>query len=107
MYENGRQINRYANKMIHKRKMKRKFLEGGYISYAGWDSYVAHSNERTWLEYWKYYYISGTREFARRCTRRKIRAGFRQDLARLDVEDMFAPQRGQYKKFFDYAWTVW
>ena len=109
MYENGRQVNRYANKMIHKRNLKRKYLIGGLFwrGYISWEQYVGCADGRDWLRYWDTFYISGRRGYARYCSRRKIRADFRQQVAHGDYENMYAPHGGQYKKFFDYAWTVW
>ena len=106
MYENGKQINHYANKMIHKRHQKNKYRRNwiGDLRYASWEDYLAHEDD---LKYWKEWYLSGPRKFASDCTNSKIRAGFRSDLANEDYEDMYAPQHSDYKKYFDYAWSVW
>lgn len=109
MYENGKQINHYASKMIHKRKQKNKYRRsyfGGYIC-ASWEDYAAHAYEFNDLKYWREWYLSGPRQFARDCTNQKLRSSFREEISKEDYEDMYAPQNGEYRKFFDYAWTVW
>ena len=92
MYENGRQVNRYANKKKHKRKMKR------------WSGYL---NDLDGLPYWKTYYLSGRRGFAKEWTNRRLRSKFREEVAQQDYENMSAPHCGEYRKHFDYAWTIW
>lgn len=109
MYENGKQMNRYANKMIHKRKQKKKYTRSYFRGYRGasWEDYCAHAEEWDDLEYWKEWYLSGSRKFASECTNSKLRSCLKNDLSHMDYEEMYAPQHGEYKKFFDYAWTVW
>ncbi len=110
MYENGKQLNRYANKMIHKRKQKdncrRKWFGG--LSCSSWEDYKAHAWEHNnSLEYWKTYYLSGPRKFARDQTNSALRRKFRDEFASDDYENMYAPQCAEYQKFFDYAYSIW
>lgn len=102
-------MNRYANKMIHKRKQKKKYMRSYFRGYRGasWEDYCAHAEEWDDLEYWKEWYLSGSRKFASECTNSKLRSCLKNDLSHMDYEEMYAPQHGEYKKFFDYAWTVW
>ena len=96
MYENGKQVNRYAAKMIHKRRQKnlcrRKYFGG--IRGSSWEDYVAHLGERDSLKY----YLSGPKGFAKRQTNRVLRS-------RLRKEDHL-PQGAEYRKYFDYWWAV-
>lgn len=109
MYENGKQANRYANKMKHKQiqknRYRRKYLHG--YRAASWEDYKAHADEWDNLEYWRGYYLSGVKDFARGCTNGILRARFREEAAHGNYDDMFAPQYASYKKFFDYWWTVY
>lgn len=108
MYENGKQMNRYANKMKHKKEMKKSFLKSPYkFHHISWDDYVAHAGEYDRLDYWKTCYLSGVRAYASFRTNRKLRAEFRQALANEDFDALYAPQYGNYKKHFDYWWTIW
>ena len=109
MYENGRQINHYANKMKHKRVQKNRYRRkyfGGYRA-ASWKDYVAHADEWDDLEYWRDYYLSGVKAFARDRTNGVLRTRFREEAARGNYDDMSAPHHADYRKHFDYWWTVW
>lgn len=109
MYENGRQMNRYANKMIHKRKQKnlyRRLWFGGFQA-SSWEDYAAHARDSDPLKYWKTYYLSGPKRYAKQQTNNIARARFREDVSSTEYEDMYAPQRAEYQRFFDFCWTVW
>ena len=109
MYENGRQVNRYANKMKHKRVLKNRYRRLWFRGYtaASWEDYVAHAKEWDRLEYWTTYYLSGVKDFSRDRTNGNLRTTFREEKARGDYEAMHAPQHGEYRKYFDYWWTVY
>lgn len=107
MYENGKQLNRYANKMLHKRKMKQSYLKRGYFChYGSWSSYIAWLGEFDSVEYWKTWYLTGAREYADYKSRKKIRQSFRQEVYKKDFDEIYAPQRGEYKKYSEYWWVV-
>lgn len=108
MYENGRQINRYAAKMIHQRKMKFRYLHAkfGFGRGQSWDEYAAHCDDEWYLKYWHTWYYSGRRTLAQRCSNRKLRNEFREETASRDWENMYAPQYGNYKKHFEYWWMI-
>lgn len=91
MYENGKQVNRYAAKMIHN-LCRRKYVGG--IRGSSWEDYVAHLGE--WDS--PKYYLSGPKGFAKRQTNRVLRS-------RLRKEDHL-PQGAEYRKYFDYWWEV-
>ena len=83
-YENGKKINRYFNqqKGIQKSKCKANSYYDFY-----WDK------ER----YWKFCYLSGCRKFAKRQTNRKIR----------NNKNLELTNPSDYRKVFDYDWTIW
>ena len=109
MYENGKQINHYANKMIHKRNQKNKYRRDWFrgLRCSSWEDYVAHAKEWDDLKYWKEFYLSDLRKCASDFTNSKLRTEFRNELANCDYEDMIAPQHSDYKKYFDYALFIW
>lgn len=109
MYENGRQVNRYAAKMIHKKKLKklyRRYWWGRGLKGNSWEDYVAHADEDDDLEYWKVWYLSGARKFASDCSNSKLRSMFKNELSYDDYDDMTSLHHSQYKKYFDYWWTI-
>lgn len=109
MYENGRQMNRYANKLIHKRKQKNLYRRGWFGGFraSSWEDYAAHAGEYDPLTYWKTCYLSGPRKFAKGQTNSIRRSKFRTELSSADYENMHALQRSEYKRFFDYWYCIW
>ena len=88
MYENGRQVNRYEAKMIHKRKQKRlyrRYFWGRGLKGNSWEDYVAHADEDD---------------------NSKLRSMFKDEYAHADYEDICSLHHSQYKKYFDYWWTI-
>lgn len=82
-YENGRKINRYANKTKGKRIQKNR----------------QSSKQRCWNgcgDYWNAVYLSGSRTYAKRETNRLIRR---------TVGNI--PSNAGYRKMFDYDWAIW
>ena len=108
MYQNGKQLNRYAAKMIHKQTMKRQYLNKvwGFGLGQSWEDYAAHCSDPWYLRYWKLWDFTGSRAVARWCSNKKLRAEFREDAARADWDNIYAPQCGNYTKHVDYWWTV-
>ena len=109
MYENGRKVNHYAAKMIHKKRQKnlsRRKWAGGFAC-SSWEDYVAHVHQYWSLDYWKTHYFSGPKKYAKDQTNSILRAKFRRENANADYESMYAPQHSEYQKYFDYAWSVW
>lgn len=92
-------MNRYERKMEHKRTMKRRrLIEAGF--------------EERFLrgdKYWKEFYLSGRKGLAKDESNRRVRAVYRELLAVLadGGEDVPALQRAEYRKIYDYWWTVW
>ena len=110
MYENGKQVNRHANKMKHKQNQKYVFLSGNPFPRApgvSWKDYISHKKDHQSNKYWKIGYSSEIRSYASRMTSHKLRTEFRNDKAHLDEEDLYAPQHSEYKKNFDYKGTIY
>ena len=124
MYNNGEKVKGYARKQLHKDKMKKKYAKH-FLFYdsneATYDQLLIYMEEKKkqyyirpyyWFDankpipYWKNYYISNRREYARHQTKRKIRSITREELANMNLEDVVAPRSSYYQKVFDYNWTV-
>ena len=97
MYENGKRVNGYHRKKIHKRILKKKHR----IWYADYHT----DNTNADKEYWKQFYLTGPRKVAKDCTNRKIRRTYNK-YNMLNTEDMARPTNAMYRKYFDYWWTI-
>jgi len=116
-------LNRYARKRKHKRE-----LEKGYATRYGTYSNTrllqdrlereAEEREDSWWfrkhpprnngwEYWKSFYLSGCRQYAKKYSDKRIRQKYRQMIKKFDHDDVTAPRGADYEKEFDYNWTVW
>ena len=109
MYENGRHLNRHANMLRHKRNVKNRYLRTGYFnrSWGSWKDYEAHKKEYDSDRYWVTDGRNGRRRYAAQCSKKKVRSAVKAETEKADAEEMALPNRGQYKKLFDYAWTIW
>ena len=108
MYNGGRRVNRYAAKMKHRRVMRDRYMNYPYGGqHTSWNDYVAHKRDYDDLAYWRSYYFSGVRKFASDCSNSRLRREFRDEVLKGDYENMYAPQGGNYRKHFDYWWTVY
>ena len=58
-------------------------------------------------EYWRIYYLTGPRQYAKKCTDRRIRQKYRQMIHHMDPEDVTALRGSDYEKEFDYNWEIW
>lgn len=110
MHHNRNSIKGYKRKIAHKNRLKRDFARRGgscywFGGYASWEDYVANHGEFDSLNYWRRGYFSGSRKFAKRSTNRVIRAKEKQ-LLRTEDSDI-ALKGGEYRKAFDYGWTVY
>lgn len=116
--------NRYARKRMHKREMEKQYAKkyaygsGMYNVRILRDRLEREANEDTWWnrkhpaknngwEYWKTYYLSGMRGYAKKYSDKHIRQKYRQMIKHLDPEDVYAPRGADYEKEYDYAYTVW
>lgn len=108
MYENGRQVNRYANKCRHKKKQKQQAMlrchwhEDPVTTYNEWFNYYADMWQVS-PHYWEVFYLSGVRKYSRKMTSKKIRCIYKEMLLH---DDPYAINGGLYKKTFDYEWEV-
>ena len=115
-----RRTNRHAELRRHKRKMKQRYGHGLYTTYRTnlklheqecRDEYGDMPNARNGgYDYWKIYYLTGPRQYAKDCTNRVIRAMYRDLFRKMNKEDMDEIQAyhgADYEKAYDYAWTIW
>ncbi len=118
--------NRYARKRRHKRELEKRYarqymygcgeysvpvLRNRLIAEAEkdadtWWGRKHPARNRGW-EYWRTYYLSGRRGFAKKYSDKRIRQKYRQLIHRCDPEDVPAPKGAEYEKDFDYDWTIW
>ena len=122
----SRKINRHAQKRKHIRELERKYatkyhfgrpcnvrllrdeLEQNATEDWWWN--IKHPPRNKGWEYWKTWYISGRRKYAKDCTNRVVRAYYRDILSSLedeDIEDIQALKGSDYEKMYDYNWTIW
>ena len=112
--------NRYIRKQRHKRELKRRHAIYAQLYYAKLDEEKCHKEYEEdrqyfkWIEhrnrgydYWKPFYLSGCREFAKKCTNRCIRSRFRMKVHAMDPEEISIMRHSDYQKDFDYWWTLW
>lgn len=119
-------LNRYTRKRIHKRKMEKHYANiygyggGAYDVRKLRDKLMREADEdsdslwrrkhaprnRGW-EYWKYYYLTGRRQYAKKYSDKRIRQKYRQIIKHNDHDDVPALRGAAYEKEYDYSWTVW
>lgn len=113
---------RYFQKREHKRKLKKKYA----VKY-GWsnvrllqdkeerdaeeykDTYWGrkHPPRNNGWTYWRIWYISGRRGYAKKYSDKRIRQKYRQMVRKQDPDDVTAPRGADYQKEYEYNWTVW
>lgn len=122
MYENGKRVEGYQKKRLHKRKVKTAYAKTycwGNSEYS-WSMMVTEYKDvprERWghpLDYWKDFSLTGPRKYAKSQTNSTLRREFNNQCRRALLEDFdetydYMPQvaNGNYRKYFDYAWTVW
>ena len=121
MYENGRKLNRHARKRKHKQAMKERYAKKFFLmrSQCDWNTlkiafedYIPYKSRHP-LDYWKEYHISGARRYAKDETNNKVRSDWRADASRalslydIDDDETYVLRNSDYRKTFDYFWTVW
>lgn len=119
MLQGGVSVNKYHRLRSNKNRMKERYAKKysyGCLSWRG--IIIEHENDLKQghhfndLSYWKEYYLSGRRNYSKFSTNRKIRQMNRsicQSAMQLeDAEDCGVQMRNaDYRKYFDYDWTVW
>jgi len=115
-------LNRHAAVRLHKRKLKKKFAHCVFRHY--WtnlklmeEHYKDEANQFDWwmnrhrpndgFNYWQNGDISGRRKFAKKQTNKVIRTKNREHLANMDPDEIVADRGNDYRKEFDYNWTIW
>lgn len=126
-YENGKRINRYARSTRHKAHQKRlHMIQWPYydVDFGVFCSLQTTKNiirpypidDAYFRNYWRTFYLSGPRQYAKDLTDQTTRARqhqFRQllNLSSAEIEEMdldqFDMTRHIEKCFVDYAYTVW
>lgn len=112
MYENGKRVNGYHRKRIHKQESKNKFAKTWWYgnSAGDWNQMVIdylRDPEYRSLDYWKTFYLSGCRKVAKTSTSRRLRNIFKSYVAREDYDNIPVLNNADYRKYFDYDWTIW
>ena len=115
-----RKLNRHAQRRKHKRIMKQKYGRGLYTTYRTdlkrheqecREQYGDCKNAKNGgYEYWRTYYLTGPRRYAKECTNSVIRAMYRNLLNNIceeDLDDIQALRGADYEKMYDYVWTIW
>lgn len=115
-------MNRHALKRKHKRELEKKYTikmyNGDPRSVKEFKAKLEEdANDVWWIafhhprnngwEYWKNFYLSGRRQYAKKYTDKRIRQKYRQMIHHFDPEDVTAPQGSDYEKEFDYNWIIW
>lgn len=118
-------MNRHAEKRRHKRIQQKQYMtmysfgrRSNLKLFMNTMRDQAEEDANTWWcrkhparnggwEYWRRFYMSGSRRFAKQYTNRKIRQKYRTMLSNTDHEDAVALHGADYEKEFDYEYTVW
>ena len=116
----SRRPDRYTRKQRHKRELKRRHAIYAQLYCAELDEVKCrreYEEDRPWYkriehrnrgyDYWKAFYLSGCRKFAKDCTNRCIRNRYRMKKNSMDPEEIVAMRHSDYQKEFDYWWTLW
>lgn len=122
MYQNGKRVNGYPKKRLHKRKQKEKYAKK-YIygdSEVSWDTLKSIYKDTPKigryhpLNYWRDFSLSGPRAYAKQQTNSVLRSRFKAEkkeiLMAYDVDDLeYLPRltNSNYRKYYEYKWTVW
>ncbi len=122
MYENGRRVNGYQRKRLHKRKVKKSYAKTWYYGdgeYA-WNYLVIQYKDEPrskWghpLDYWKEISLSGPRAHAKKQTNKALRREFKNHESKIvlaefedSMEHLPRLANGDYRRYYDYSWTVW
>ena len=66
-----------------------------------------HPSRNDGWEYWQEWYMTGSRQYAKKYSDKRIRQKYRQLIRNTDPEDITAPRGADYEKEYDYVWTIW
>lgn len=119
MYENGKRVKGYQKKRLHKCKVKNSYAKSYYYGDGEytWKMLVTEYKDEPrskWghpLDYWKDFSNTEQRSLAKRNTNRALRREFnnRKNQIIIDEIDDYMPylSNADYRRYYDYAWTVW
>lgn len=122
MYENGKRVNGYQRKRLHKRKVKQSYAKTWYYGDGQyeWNLLVLQYKDEPrskWghpLDYWKDCNLTGPRCYAKSQTNSVLRRKFNDECRKALLEDfddtyddLPRVANGNYRKYYDYSWTVW
>ena len=102
--------NRYSRKCRHKDIMKKNFCASWHRDYSkgAWNRIKNQETDKWWAyKYWLTYYVSGCRKVAKRATNKKIRSKYRDIVNAAEFDTLTALSNADYRKYFDYNWTIW
>lgn len=111
--------NRYERKIQHKHEVKQKHAikyykfdineDKQYCEF--WNNEMKHSkyheDRNNGYDYWKIYYISGRKTYAKQNTNKRIRSMYRNMLKNKDFEDIEAYTGSDYEKTYDYCYEIY
>lgn len=115
---------RYQQMRRHKRKLKEKYAKSRWDYRENIKLLEAEEREKAdrddWFYrrgpkylrnggfmYWQDFSISGSRQYAKKYSDKRIRQRFREMLSKMDYEDVPAYHGKDHEKEFDYNWAVW
>lgn len=129
MYENGRKVNRHANKRKHIDHLKKSFMKQYNSKYSdmSYEEFLCSISdfERGYIfrgknipycrQYWKINKRSKRKQDAKRYTSKVIRNNYRDKRSEIifsefeDYDDIlyYSFKRNNYQKFFDFWWYVY
>lgn len=113
-------LNRHAQKRRHKQKLEQQYTNKyGYSSVHNLrEKKMLEAEEDHWWnrkhpprnngwEYWRIWYLTGPRQYAKKYTDKRIRQKYRRMIKKFDPDEVTAPKGADYEKEYDYAWTIW
>ncbi|MBE5925673.1 MAG: hypothetical protein E7270_01680 [Lachnospiraceae bacterium] len=114
MYENGRRLNQYRRKRLHKRKMKERYAKKYFwYGYGTWNEMVIRfKDEERWknwhpLDYWREHSNSDGNyyKFVKKQANRKVRRALKREM--MEDHDDIPTRRGcRHKRYYDLAWEL-
>lgn len=119
MYQNGQRVQGYNEERLHKNKMREHYAQQHYRGTESWNSLREKWEDKETpshycyhpLDYWKTFYLSGCRDYAKSETSSVLRAQNRKiahaALYADDYDDIPMLRNGDYKRYYDYDWCIW
>lgn len=110
MYENGKRMNSYSKKRLHKQKMKNHFAKIWFwgdaeMSYNTIELFYARHFPGETIDYWKRWHFSGKRKLAKDNTNRKLRQLGRKKCHQAKIADI--EEIGRFADNAEYRRYAW